>query len=253
MNCAQLFTTIGFKCRPLQQPGGDVVHCISTPFEYFDGDGIHVFAEEAGKTIRFFDGGDTMFHIAGSGIKFRDNRSLSPLRRLAREAGAELSDDGEISAVAMASNAQDAFRNVVTAILEIAGWEAENAGMTTDATTLANEVEFYLRQWKPKLDLLRDQPMTGISGRSHDFHFLLDGELIDVVSSKPQSTAAEVRKLADVRGIPSNAAADIRVIIDDREDSKRAQQEALILSRFADVWMLSSLQGQVAPPSSIMS
>jgi hypothetical protein len=253
MDCTKLFESMGFRCRHLAQPSGEIVHCISTPFEYFDGDGIHVFAEEVGKTIRIFDAGDAMFHIAGSGIRFRDNRSIAPLRKLARDAGAELSDDGEISALAAHSNAQVAFRSVVTAILGIAGWEAENAGMTSDTTALATEVEMYLRQWKPGKDLLRDQPMTGISGRTHDFHFLLDGELIDVVSSRPQSTAAEVRKLADVRGIVANADVYIRVVIDDRSNEERAKQEALILSRFADVWLLSSLQASVATGSAAIN
>lgn len=251
MDCTKLFENMGFRCRHLAQPGGEVVHCISTPFEYFDGDGVHVFAEEIGPTVRIFDAGDAMFHIAGSGIKFRNSRSIAPLRKMVREAGAELSEDGEISALAASANAQSAFRNVMTAILGVAGWEAENAGMTADTTSLAGEVEMYLRQWKPGKDLLRDQPMSGISGRSHDFNFLLDGELIDVVSSRPQSTASEVRKLADVRGISVNASVDIRVIIDDRGNEDRARQEALILSRFADVWMLSSLQNSIVAPTTI--
>jgi hypothetical protein len=251
MNCTELFESMGFRCRHLTQSSGEVVHCISTPFEHFDGDGVHVFAEEIGPTVRIFDAGDTMFHIAGSGIKFRDNRSIVPLRKMVRDAGAELSEDGEISALAASANVQAAFRSVITAILGLAGWESENAGMTADTTTLAAEVEMYLRQWKPGKDLLRDQPMSGISGRSHEFHFLLDGELIDVVSSRPQSTASEVRKLVDVRGITVNSSVDIRVIIDDRGNEERARQEALILSRFADVWMLSSLQSKIAGPTTI--
>ena len=139
----------------------------------------------------------------------------------------------------------------MAAVLSIASWEADNIGMSTDATTLTSEVEIYLRAWKPHHNILLDQPQTGISGRSHEFSFLVDGELIDVVSSMPQATAAEVRKLADVRGIPSQTETPIRIILDDRPNLARAKQEAMILSRFADVMFLTALQDKInlAAPS----
>ena len=51
---------------------------------------------------------------------------------------------------------------------------------------------------------------------------------------------------ADIRGIPSQTDTRIRVIIDDRSNSERARQEALILSRFADTWLLTALQDTIA-------
>lgn len=244
MSCAELFQSIGLKCKTLPAVDGKPVHCISTPFKYFDGDGIHVYAEDLGGLMRFFDAGDTLFHVYGSGIRFKDKRSMKPLQKLVQEAGAEMSDDGEISALASVSNSQDGFRKTITAILNVAAWEADNAGIASDATSLVSEVEIYLREWKPGHQFLFDQPLSGISGRTHTFSFLVDGELIDVVSSSPQSTASEVRKLADIRGIPSQSEARIRVVIDDRSNPERAQQEAMILSRFADVWPLTALQRQ---------
>jgi hypothetical protein len=238
-------------CRTLPTVDGAPVHCISTPFQYFDGDAVHLFAEEMGELVRFFDSGDTLFHASGSSINFKDKRGMKPLQRIVGDAGATLSDDGEISALAPKTDARNGFRKVMSAVLGIVSWEAENAGISTDATNLASEVEVYLREWKPKRDFLYEQPLSGISGRDHTFAFLLDGELIDVVSSSPQSTAAEVRKLADVRGIPSQSDTQIRVIIDDRVSPKRAQQEAMILSRFADVWLLSALQETVKLPLAV--
>lgn len=248
MSCSELFRSIGMTCKTLPAVDGTPIHCISTSFQYFDGDSVHLFAEEMGDMVRFFDSGDTLFHVLGSGINFKDKRGLKPLQKIVEDAGAILSDDGEISALATKSDARDGFRKAMSAVLGVVGWEAENAGISTDATTLASEVEVYLREWKPAREILYEQPLSGISGRDHTFAFLLDGELIDVVSSAPQSTAAEVRKLADVRGIPSQSETAIRVIIDDRVSPKRAQQEAMILSRFADVWLLSSLQETVRLP-----
>ena len=253
MNCTDLFGAIGFGCTHLQQPDGSAIYCLSTPFQFYDGDGIHIFAEECGPAIRFFDGGDTLFHVSGSGIKFRDNRSYTPIKRLVKDAGAELSDDLEISYLAAHRDLRTGFRKVLSAMLAIADWESQNAGLATDAITLAGEVEFYLQQWKPTANIIKGEKLPGLSGREYEFAFSIEGALIDVVSSHPQSTSAEVRKLADVTGIPAQSQADITVIIDDRGDAKRASQEAAILSRFADVWMLTSLQAKVAQPSSLLN
>jgi len=246
MNCTELLKSLGLNCKTLPSSDGKPIHCISTPFEYFDGDGIHLYAEELGGLMRFFDAGDTLFHVAGSGIKFRDKRSIRPIQKLVEEAGAQLSEGGEISTLVTSKDSRDGFRKTLIAILNIVGWEAENSGISIDVTSLASEVEIYLREWKPNHEFLYDQPLAGISGRAHSFSFLVDGELIDVVSSAPQSTASEIRKLADVRGIPSQADTPIRVVIDDRNNSERARQEALILSRFADTWLLSALQDTIA-------
>ncbi|TAK90244.1 MAG: DUF1828 domain-containing protein [Burkholderiaceae bacterium] len=245
MNCTEFLETLGLSCKILPSFDGKPIHCISTPFEYFDGDGIHLYAEELGGLMRFFDAGDTLFHVSGSGIKLRDKRAIKPIQKLVEEAGAQISDEGEISILSPLQDGREGFRKALTAILNIAGWEAENAGISNDVTSLASEVEIYLREWKAGYEFLYEQPLAGISGRSHSFSFLVDGELIDVVSSAPQSTASEVRKLADIRGIPSQSDTPIRVIIDDRSNPERARQEALILSRFADIWPLTSLQATV--------
>lgn len=245
MNCTDILKSIGLNCKILPSHDGKSIHCISTPFKYFDGDGIHLYAEELGELTRFFDAGDTLFHVAGSGIKFRDKRALRPIQKLVEEAGADLSEGGEISSLAPTKDSNEGFRKTLAAILNIAGWEAENAGISTDVTSLTSEVEIYLREWKPGHEFLYDQPLAGISGRSHSFSFLIDGELIDVVSSAPQSTASEIRKLADIRGIPSQVDTAIRVIIDDRNNLERARQEAMILSRFADTWLLTRLQNTI--------
>lgn len=246
MNCNELFNSIGFRCRTLPAVDDKPIHCITTPFQYFDGDGVHLYAENLGRFMRFFDSGDTMFHLYGSGIKFRNKRSIKPLQKLVAAAGAEMSDDGEISALVPLEDGQDGFKRAMAAILSIAQWESDNVGFSTDIVSLAAEVEIYLREWKFGHEVLVDQPLSGISGRPHKFAFMIDDELIDVVSSSPQATAAEVRKLADVRGIRSQSEVPILVVIDDRPNLERAKQEAMILSRFADVMLLTALREKVS-------
>lgn len=252
MSCSELLKSFGFDCKDIPDINGTVIHCIHTPFKFFDGDGISLFAEKIGDTIRFFDSGDTIFHIAGSGIHFKDKRSIKPIEKLVHDSGASLSDSGEISCVSSIANAKDGFGQTLSAILSVSDWEMENVGYSSDVTTLAAEVEMYLRQLKPNSEIIYDQTLLGVSGRNSTFNFLVDGEFIDVVSSSPQSTASEVRKLADIRGISSNDDLIIKVIIDDRQNAKRANQEALIISRFADAVLLSSLQAKLNQPANIV-
>lgn len=245
MNCQELFHHIGFKCQQLPQETGEPVFHISTPFQTFDGDGIRFFAEQIGSTIRFFDAGYTLFHMLGVGLQFKNARALAPIRKLVNSTGASLSEDGEISAIASKENSQQSARQVLSAIIAVSSWEAENAGLADETVTLATEVEFFLRQWKPYAPLEREPKRTGISGREYEFDFLFDGTLVDVVSSRPQSTAAKVRKLADVTGIPSQHDMQMLVIIDDRADPIQAGQEATIIRQFAPTKTISWLEKQV--------
>ncbi|MCF8186670.1 MAG: DUF1828 domain-containing protein [Sulfuritalea sp.] len=246
MSCTDLLKSFGFECADIPDNDGNVMHAIFTPFKFFDGDEISLFAEKTGDVIRFFDAGDTLFHLAGSGIHFPDKRAIKPIERLISETGAALSDSGEISTIVSVIDAKDGFGKALSAILSICNWEAENVGYSSDITTLAGEVEMYLRQLKPKAEVIYDQKLIGVSGRNSAFNFLIDGEFIDVVSSSPQSTAAEVRKLADIRGISANDDLTIKVVIDDRQNAKRANQEAMIISRFADAILLSQLQSKAS-------
>lgn len=252
MSCSDLLKSFGFNCKDMPDSNGNLIHCINTPFQFFDGDGIYLYAEKTGDIIRFFDAGDTVFHMAGSGIHFKDKRSIKTIEKLVLEAGASLSISGEISSISPVDDAKSGFSQALSAILSVAEWESENVGYSNDVTTLAAEVEMYLRQLKPNAEIIYDQTLLGVSGRENAFNFLIDGELIDVVSSSPQSTASEVRKLADVRGISSNDKLSIKVIIDDRRDAKRAHQEALIISRFADAMLLSNLQSKISGSISIL-
>lgn len=246
MNCLELFNAAGFKCQKLEQEHGGPVFHLSTPLKTFDGYGIRLFAEIVGPAIRFFDAGYTIFHMMSSGIQLRDKRALTPIKRLVDAAGAELSDDGEISALAMQEHAFDAAGKALSAIMAATAWESENVGLPVDGVTLATEVEFFLRQWKPHATIEKGQKRTGISGREYEFDFLIDGTLVDVVASRPQSTAAKVRKLADITAIPSQEDIPILIIIDDRADESQAKQEAAILRRFSPTQTFSWLQKQAS-------
>ncbi len=252
MICPELFDAMGFQCQQLTQGSAPPVYHLSTPFQTFDGDGIGLFAETDEDTIRIFDAGRTIFHIIGSaGIDLSDGRSMQPIKKLVDAAGAVLSDDGEIFMVSMRKDAEDCARRVLSAILAVSSWERDNVGIPSDGVRLASEVEFLLRQWKPSAPIESGRKGVGISGREYEFDLYQDGFLIDAVSSHPQATASVIRKLADVRGVPSQQDLKLLIIIDDRQDAIRATQEASIIRQFAPTKTVSWLQSQVRQPTAI--
>lgn len=241
MSCFELIEKIGISCSRLPVSGSEIYY-IRTPFSYSDGDGIHVFAENLGNHIRFFDDGDTLFHVLGTGISVNSKRDIFPIRNIVEKTGAILSDIGEIEILTQRSNLQEGFEKIIKSILSVSDWERENMVLPESAVSLANEVEIYLAEWKPNKPIRRNESLTGISGRLLRFEFFQDETYIDVISSTPQASAAEIRKLADIRGISSHSNTNMMVVLDDRSNQKKAREEAAVLSQFADVMMITSLQ-----------
>jgi hypothetical protein len=241
MNCQQLFSALGFGCQPLETHGQQPVFHIRTPFRFSDGNAISVFVEDDDEFIKFFDAGETLFQLLGSGLSFRDGRALKPLRRVVEDIGATVTDAGDIELFTPASHIEEAFSTYLRALIAVSSWEQEHIGMPPDANTLAVEAENYLMMWKPSAHMMRRQGLPGISGREHEFAFLLDNEYIDVIPSRPQSTGSELRKLVDVRKSGSNAGVSIRVIVDDRHAPERAREEVSIIGGLATAWTMTDL------------
>lgn len=241
MNCQQLFSGIGFGCTRLETEGGTDVFQISTPFQFADGNALPVFVEHDDPLLRFFDAGETLFQLLGSGIHLRDGRALAPVRKVVEEFGASLNDDGDIELITPPQYAREAFGHYVRAVMAVADWEKEHVGLPPGAASLAAEAENYLAMWKPNAHILRRQSLEGLSGRPHEFALLIDDEYIDVIPSRPQSTGAELRKLFDVRKSALNDGVKIRVIVDDRQNKERAKEEASIIGGLAIAWTMSDL------------
>ncbi|MCM1500665.1 MAG: DUF1828 domain-containing protein [Clostridium sp.] len=235
---------IGVSCSRLPVSGSEI-YCITTPFFHEDGDGIHVFAETIGEHVRFFDDGDTLFHVIGC-ISVKNKRDVLPIRNLVEKTGVILSDIGEIEVLSPKNRLQEGFNKIIRSILMVSDWEKENRMLPEDAISLANEVEIYLSEWKPNMPIKKNEVLTGISGRELKFEFLQDNTYIDVISSTPQASSAEIRKLADVRGVSVHSNTDMMVILDDRQNKERAKEEAAVLSQFADVMMMTVLKNKIS-------
>jgi len=245
IDCSELPSIFGFECASVDTYRGGTALFVGLPFVYSDGEPVPLYVETEGDRIRFFDNGDTLFHMAAIGLDVSDRRRWRPFHTIAAKYGVSLKDDGEFESWDRAANAPTAFARFLSTMLAAAEWERENIGLPADAHWLIDEVEFYLHAWKPKAKLDKLVSVDGFTGRAYEFDFRLDDELIDVIPASATATGGELRKLLDIRRMSGNRDIGIRVVIDDRRDPNRADNEAKIISGLATAWPMSKLIASV--------
>ncbi|MBB1161487.1 DUF1828 domain-containing protein [Aquariibacter albus] len=251
MNCSLLPDLIGMRCEPQAMRDGSLCAAVVTPFRFFDGDGMSLFAFSVGDTVHLSDEGMTLSWLLGLGHRLDDRRAWKPLRAALAPYHVTLNDDGVVEVLAPTAQAPSAFARMVSGLLALDAWarSANGTGAST-SNTLREEAALYLRAWRPASPLLDDpEPLLGLSGSEHSFAFRMGNEYIDAIGSAPAASSAELRKLVDVRGSELNASVQIRVIVDDRTAPERAATEVSILGRFAKAWPMSRLIRAAAEPS----
>lgn len=245
MNCTELSDLFGVECTALETLRGGKALFVGTPFLFTDGEPMPFYLEAEGDRIRFFDNGDVLFHMAAMGLDVSDRRRWGPFRTIAAKYGVVLKDDGEFETWERSTNAPAGFARFLSTLLATAEWERDNIGLPADAHLLIHEAELYLKAWKPKAAFEKDVSVGSFTGKTYEFNFRIDNELIDVIGASPTATGSELRKLLDVRRVSENADVEIRVLIDDRRDPKRADNEAKIISGLATTWPMSKLIASV--------
>jgi hypothetical protein len=251
MKCDQFQSLTGVRCETLPMRDGSDAVAIQTPFAFFDGDGVEVYAARVGNQVHFFDDGLTLHWLRGVGVKVGDQRRRwTPIRNAASQYGVSLSDDGTLETFCSILNPAAGFARMVSAVLAVDAWAREHAGASQDSQWLIEEASMYLRAWKPTAILSdRPEPVVGLSGKAYSFPLLFDGELIDALSPHPSATGGELRKLVDLRAAAGNKDLAIRIILDDRRDDAAAAQEGAILGNLATVWTMRRLIRAAGLPS----
>jgi Domain of unknown function DUF1828 len=243
MNCTNFSTLTGMRCEPVPMRDGSAAIAVITPFTFFDGDGVEVFASSVGTQVHLFDDGLTMHWLHSIGLRVgQDRRRWSALRAVAQTYGVHLGQDGCLQVLVAHDHASAGFARMVSAQLAIDAWAREHVGLPHAAQWLIEEASLYLRAWRPQVPLELDPlPVTGASGDHYRFHASKGVELIDAITPHRNTTSQELRKLVDVRRLASNAELQIRVILDDRRDAESAAKEAAILGSMATTWTMSKL------------
>lgn len=250
MNCLDFSKATGMRCEPLPMRDGSQAIAILTPFSFFDGDGVTVYACAKAQQVEYFDDGACLDWLRTVGLNLDDNRHRWPSIRAAVERyGVVLDEDGGLTTVAPAANPATGFARMVSAQLAIDTWARDCVGKP-QSPHLLDEAALYLRAWRPTSALVvaPEASTRGITGKVHGFAFRKGNGFVDVIQPHQAASAAELRKLTDVRQLPENADLDIRVIVDDRRDPEAAAQEVQLLSSVARSWPMTRLIEAASQP-----
>lgn len=240
MKCSWLTKNVGFDCLPLRSINGDEGLEIGTPHSFLDGTAIVVYAVRQNEHILFTDNGDTVAHLSASGLALGPAR-LAKLRERVKPHGLTLTKEGDFRSIATEMKAGNAFAKFMAGLLNVTEWEREIAGLDDDTSSLADEAEHYLREWRPDAVFVRSPSLRGLSRKEHTFDFLVGNEFIDVITANHTSTGAAMRKIGDLKNSPFLEGREIRVIVDDRRDHQKALAEKNILGSMAKAMMMSKL------------
>jgi hypothetical protein len=239
MNCHWLPKLSDYVCRPVSGLAGEAAIEVGTPFEMCDGSPITLYLIEQGLHLLISDNGDTLTQVAATGAD--PFRHLPVLRRRVQRYGLTLTEFGAFEVLTQPDLSPIAFARAVSGLLQVADWGAEALRAKRAPPDLAAEALPYIVARNPKAALERHRPVIGASNATHVFDILHGGDLIDVISPKAQATGAEMRKVGDVQNGPFAEGLRPIVIVDDRQDFARAEQEIAILSSITRAMPFSEL------------
>lgn len=237
-SCEGLMKRLGFDCRLV----GKRTISVSTPFSFADGEPICFYLDDSSTEVRITDNSDTLAHFASIGFDITDRKKWKSVKQLVETFGLALTEAGEIVGAERKAREHGLINRYISAMLAIADWEREYLGLPEELEQFVQEVEMYLKAWKPQATLQIGPAVQGHSGRVHTFHFEQEAKLIDAARPHGIRTGSILRKAADV--INAGDKRKVLVVIDDREDIERAKVEADILSSLISVMPFTRLVEQ---------
>lgn len=241
MNCDWLKKNVGFHCVPVRGIHGESGIEVGTPFSFSDGTAITLYLIEENRHMLISDNGDTLAHLSSVGLEPQAGRRIQILRERVAQHGFAIGDQGDVRAVAPKEQGRHLFAQGITALLSLAAWEREQLGLDHETRSAADDAEILLREWKPLHELKRRPQIKGQSKRAHTFDYLLDGEYIDIIAPNHTATGAAMRKAGDVLNSPYLDGRTVRVVVDDRQDPRRAEGERQILGSLVKAMMFTKL------------
>jgi hypothetical protein len=128
--------------------------------------------------IRFFDGGETLFHCFCRQISSFHLRDYQVVRAAIKQSGINVTHEGEIEGTFDVSSMASGFAGYIDALLSVARWEFDNAGtdFAVREPSLIHETRFYLNAMKPDVPVIKSAfKSTGVSGRDYGFHLSQGG------------------------------------------------------------------------------
>lgn len=224
MTCSAIIASLGYECREL----ADNILEVDTAFSFADGEAMSFYVLQSGAGLVLSDNADALAHLLSVGLPLRTSRSLSPIARLVGAHGVTLTPRGEIRTECRAPELGNGIARFLSALVEISRFERDRLGLSEAVVIFSDEVELYLRSWKPNAEITNAPSVIGATGGSYEFDFRMDDLVIDCIAAKGRSTGTLLRKASDVRAREN--APGIMAVIDDRTDPEHAARESNILA-----------------------
>jgi Domain of unknown function DUF1828 len=242
MICHQLTTLLGYQCHPLTDDGS--VALVDTSFTFQDGDFVPVYVQHIAGQVRFFDAGETILHLMGRGVDLSVPGKIKFLKTIAEKNGAVVNISGEIEVYESENNASNAFAKYLSTLLNVVAWETEQQGVSTEIDTFVEEVSMYFKAAYPSQIQSPSPEYVGISGHKYKFDFIHGDSAVLAVTPHHASISSAIKKLVDLNQVSVNNNLNTLIVIEDRHDSKAADNETKVLTAISKVLPMSVLEKQ---------
>lgn len=243
MNCVDFVRHVHLDCTPIKTRSGGMALFVPLNATFMDGEPLPMYVIPAGNMVLLTDGGDTLFHLHNAGFRILgERRRWASLREAVAPFGVTINDQGEIELLSQEKNLPENVSKFSAALMAASVWEAEHFRQPIDGTALIEEVREYLEATRPGAKIVENVEVKGISGRKYKFPLSLDGVLIDAMAKSGASSNSMVRRLVDIRAIPSEQETRIEIAVDDRDASEKSEQDIRLIELLATPLRVSRLQ-----------
>lgn len=241
MNCTWAQTLTHYDCRKVSDLHGQDALEIGTPFSLHDGSAVVLYLIPHGSHHLISDNGDTLAHLSGMGLDVWHSSRMKAIRERARLHNVTLNQAGDLRCLAVPEQTPFMFAKMVSGVLAVADWAAQELDAIPTEKDLAAEAEPYIIARNPGWQLERRKAVIGASHTKYHFAFRHGTDLIDVIAPSAQATGGVMRKAGDVLNGPFAEGMSPLIIVDDRDEPGRAHQEISIIGSMARAMPFSRL------------
>jgi hypothetical protein len=245
LNCEWASALTKYDCRQVRGIDGQIGLEIGTPFSLPDGSAINLYVLPVGDHMLLSDNGDTLFHLNSMGLDVFHSMRLRSLRQHLAPMKLSIGEQGDLRMIAQPSHAAYAFAQTITGILAVSAWASAQLGIEAAERDIVAEAEPFIIARNPAASFKLRPRVRGASQAEHVFDYQHGTDLIDVISPNAASTGGVMRKIGDVTNGPFAEHLSPLIIVDDRDDEKRANNELGIIASIARAQPFTALMRSV--------
>lgn len=249
LDCQWLQQQAFSNCYQVKTVSGEEAIAVQTYHRWSDDSLLSFYILPHGDKLLITDEAESIFHFRTMGL-LENKRAWRGIQEKLNgtKTDVQLEKDGEILVLCRPDQAATTIADFVSALCALMHYERELLALPAETVNLAEEVESYLRLWKPSAQLICEPKVHGISGHSYSFDFQLDNQLILAIAPTASAVGAVMRKAGDVISGNDLNGRNITVIVDNRTNElfaeHRAEEEIQIISTLVNTVPLTNLINQ---------